>query len=403
LTFIFIKVVLDALALAMTIPALPSRVAELVNRDMARAAAIYGLFGTMSALMQLSFSPVLGAISDRYGRRRVMLLSNLGRTLDYGLMALAPSLGWLVVGRVISGIASASSTADLAYVADVTPDEERSSGFGFVSVASGLGFVLGPLAGGLLAPIGPRLPFCAAAVISLLNVLYGLLVLPESLPREHRSTSLSLGRARAVGSLSFLLSGRALLGLAAVSFLARLAHEALPSTFALYAMHRYGWGGRQVGLTLACVGVLTVLVQGAVVPIVIRFGDRRVLVAGTLSGAAAMATLGLATTGSTLGVFVPLVALWGISGPAAQSLMTRLVGPREQGHLQGANGSIVAVARLVGPGLFSMTLASSVQSGGDFQLHGAVFLLAALLLLVAATVAWHVTRERGSLRRPASA
>jgi DHA1 family tetracycline resistance protein-like MFS transporter len=289
LVFIFITVLLDMLALGMIIPVLPQLVVGFLGGDTARGAEIYGIFGTVWALMQFLFSPVLGALSDRFGRRPVILLSNLGMGLDYIVMAWAPSLGWLFLGRIISGITASSISTAYAYIADVTPPEKRAGSFGVLGAAFGVGFVLGPAIGGLLGEYGPRLPFWFAAAFSLANFLYGLLVLPESLPPERRAR-LSWRRANPIGSLILLRSHRELLGLASVQFLAQLAHVALPSVFVLYANYRYGWGERAVGLTLAGVGICSMIVQaGLVRPIVARLGERRALLIGLIAGAAGFA------------------------------------------------------------------------------------------------------------------
>jgi DHA1 family tetracycline resistance protein-like MFS transporter len=224
--FIFITILLDMLALGLIVPILPKLVESFVDDDTARAARIFGLFGTAWALMQFFFSPILGSLSDRYGRRPLILLSNFGLGLDYVLMALAPSLIWLFIGRVISGITSASISTAFAYVADITPPERRASVFGKIGAAFGAGFVLGPAIGGLLGGLDPRLPFWVAAALSLLNALYGLLILPESLPRERRS-QFHWKSANPVGALKLLRSNRVLAGLAVVNFIAQLAHVVL--------------------------------------------------------------------------------------------------------------------------------------------------------------------------------
>lgn len=238
------------LALGMSLPVLPRLVVDFLGGDTARAAEIYGLFGTVWALMQFVCAPLLGALSDRFGRRPVILLSNLALGLDYVLMALAPTLGWLFVGRVISGITASSFSTAGAYVADVTPPERRAAGFGMLGAAFGLGFILGPALGGVLGAVDPRLPFWVAAAFSLLNFLYGLFVLPEPLP-EARRAPFSWRRANPVGALTLLRSHPALMGLAAVHFMHRVAHDVLPSTFVLYTSYRYAWDERMVGVTLA--------------------------------------------------------------------------------------------------------------------------------------------------------
>jgi DHA1 family tetracycline resistance protein-like MFS transporter len=341
----------------MVIPVLPKLVESFLGGDTGRASEIFGLFGTAWALMQFVFSPLLGALSDRFGRRPVVLVSNFGLGLDYILMALAPTIGWLFVGRVISGISAASVSTAFAYIADVTPPEKRAARFGLVSSAFGIGFILGPALGGLLGAVDPRAPFWAAAALSLANALYGLLVLPESLPRERRA-AFNWRRANPAGSLILLRSHPQLLGLAAVNFLGNLAHVVLPSTTVLYASWRYGWDNAVMGLTLAAVGVCAVLVQvGVIGPFVKRFGERSALLAGLVFGAVGFAIYGLAETGAVFWAGIPVMAMWGLEGAAIQGLMTRLVGPSEQGRLQGANASVMGVASLVGPSVFTLTFA----------------------------------------------
>ena len=392
MAFIFITVVLDVVALGIVIPVLPRLVESFLGGDTARAAKIYGLFGTVWALMQFVFSPVLGALSDRFGRRPVILLSIFGLGLDYVLMALAPTLGWLFLGRVISGITGASFTAAGAYIADVTPPEKRSASFGMIGAAWGLGFVLGPALGGLLGGVDTRLPFWAAAGMTLLNALYGLFVLPESLPRGlHRG--FAWRRANPVGSLVLLRSHPGLFGLATVNFLYLLAHQVLPSVFVLYTGYRYGWDERTVGLTLAAVGILNITVQGILIrPIIARFRERQTLLAGLFFGTAGFAIFGLAGSGVILWGSLPVFALMGLFGPPAQGLMTRRVGPSEQGQLQGANSSLLGITGMIGPGLFTLTFAHFISSGSGRDLPGAPFLLAALLLTTALVLAYRVAR-----------
>jgi DHA1 family tetracycline resistance protein-like MFS transporter len=392
LVFIVITVVLDFLALGMIVPVLPPLVVEFLGGDTARGAEVYGLFGTVWALMQFVFSPVLGALSDRFGRRPVILLSNFGLGLDYILMAVAPSLGWLFVGRMLSGITAASYSTALAYVADVSPPERRAGGFGLLGAAFGFGFILGPAVGGLLGAISPRLPFWFAAGLSLANALYGLLVLPESLPRERRAPFRWRG-ANPVGSLTLLRSHPQLFGLAAAYFLYFIAHEVLPSTFVLYATYRYTWSEREVGFFMAGIGLCGMIVQaGLAQPMVTRFGERRVLLGALLCGVAAFIVYGASPLGILLGLGVPLQALWGLSGVALQGLMTRRVDPSAQGQLQGATASLRGIGGMIGPALFTLTFATFIDATRAVPLPGAPFFLAAALLLASAVLAMRVTR-----------
>jgi MFS transporter, DHA1 family, tetracycline resistance protein len=386
-TFIFVTILLDTLALGVVIPILPKLIESFVNNDTANAARIYGLFGTVWALMQFFFSPIAGALSDRFGRRPVVLLSNFGLALDYVLMALAPSLTWLFIGRVISGITSASISTAFAYITDLTAPEKRAAVFGKIGVAFGAGFILGPALGGLLGGIEPRLPFWVAAGLSFANGLYGLLILPESLPRDRRSP-FRWKSANPVGALYLLRTDRVLTGLSVANFFAQLAHVVLPSTFVLYATYRYGWSTTTVGATLALVGICSMVVQGmAIGPIVKRFGERRALLLGFACGAAGFLIFGAAPTGALFWLGIPVMALWGVAGAATQALMTRLVSPDHQGQLQGATSSVQSVSQLVGPFLFTLTFAYFIGSDAPLKLPGAPFLLASAVLLLALAIA----------------
>jgi MFS transporter, DHA1 family, tetracycline resistance protein len=394
LAFIFVTVLLDMLAIGLIAPVLAPLVVSFLGGDTARAAEIYGAAFTLFAAMQFFASPVLGALSDRFGRRPVILLSNVGLGLEYVVMALAPNIVWLLVGRVLSGVTSASITAAGAYVADVTPERDRAAGFAMLGTAFGVGFVLGPAVGGLLGTLGPRVPFWVAGALSLLNAAYGLVVLPESLPPERRAP-MAWPRAHPVGALGIVRGRPVLRRLASMMFLRHVAHAALPSTFVLYATYRYGWDAKTVGLALAGVGVGSLVVQGALVaPFVRRFGEARALLWGLAFGAAGFATYGLAPTGAVFCVGIVLLSLWGLSWAASQGLMTREVDATEQGRLQGLDGSLRGIADLIGPGLFTFTFAQFIAPGQD--LPGAPFLLAALLQIAAIVVAWRAVRRARS-------
>jgi MFS transporter, DHA1 family, tetracycline resistance protein len=396
LAFIFITVLLDMMALGMVAPVLPKLVSDYLSGEMATAAAVFGLFNTVFALMQFFFSPLIGALSDRFGRRPLILVSNLGLGLNYVLMAWAPNLYWLFLGRVISGITGASFGTASAYIADTTPPEERAHAFGMLGAAFGVGFVLGPAFGGLLGEhFGPRAPFWVAAGLSLANALYGIVVLPESLPKESR-TGFSWRRANPIGALILLRRHPELFALAGVIFLSNLAQVSLPSTVVLYATHRYGWGPSTLGMTLALVGVALIVVQVGVVGRFVRaFGARAGLVTGLMFGVVGLTIAGLAPTGTHLWMGIPILALWGIAGPSGQGIMTRHVSASEQGQLQGANASLVGIAELIGPSIFTLTFAYFVQGGQPVERSGAPFLLAAALLLAAAVWAYFATRREG--------
>ena len=389
LTTLFLIVFTDLVGFGIVIPLLP-----LYAEHFHPAPWVFGLLMAAYSAMQFVFSPVLGALSDRFGRRPVVLLSNLGLGLDYLVMALAPSLPWLLVGRLVSGITGASFTTAGAYIADVTPPERRAAGYGLQGAAFGIGFVLGPALGGLLGTVDPRLPFWVASGLSLANFAYGLLILPESLPVALR-TGFSWRRANPVGSLRLLRSHPELSGLAAVLLLSFLAHEVLPSTFVLYASYRYGWDQGMVGATLAGIGLCGAIVQGGLVrPVVARVGERRAALVGLACGAVGFAIYGLAPTGEVFWLGAPIMALWGFFTPSAQSLMTRRVGGDQQGQLQGAVHSLRGISGLIGPGLFTFSFAAAIAPGQSWHLPGTPFLLAAALLACATPLVWRVTRRR---------
>jgi DHA1 family tetracycline resistance protein-like MFS transporter len=390
--FIFITVVIDVLGFGLIIPVLPKLVQQFMGGDAAEGATMFGVFGTVWALMQFFFSPLLGAVSDRFGRRPVILISCFGLGLDYIVMALAPNIGWLLFGRIVSGICAASFTTAGAYIADVAPPEKRAAAFGMIGAAFGVGFVLGPALGGLLGNIDSRLPFWGAAALALVNATYGLFVLPESLPPEKRD-AFSWKKANPVGSLKLLSSHPDLLGLASVNLLFQLAHCVLPSMFVLYTSYRYSWDTRTVGLTLMAVGVFSIIVQGGLVkPAVQRLGERGSLYTGLLFGIVGFGAFALAPTPFWMWAALPVFALMGLFGPGLQSLMSKRVAAHEQGKLQGANGSITSIAGLIGPGLFTLTFAHFIDKGRAWTLPGAPFFIAAILLVLALLLALQAAR-----------
>lgn len=398
-TFIFITVLIDMMTFGMIGPVLPKLIAGFVGNDYAWAAKIIGLFATAWALMQFFCSPLLGMLSDRIGRRPVILISNAVTALDYAIMALAPNLWWLFAGRVLSGIATSNMTAASAYIADVTPPEKRAAAFGMIGSAFGLGFVLGPAIGGMVGNFNPRLTFWAAAVFALLNTLYGLFVLPESLPRERRTPRLEWKRANPVGSLRLLRSHHELWGLTCVNFITYLAHEVFPNVWVIYCIAAFGWSTGSIGLTLALVGIVAAINQATLVaPVVKRLGERRTLLASLVVAAAGLALMGIDN-----GIFF-LVAAVIISLPmyqaSSQALMTRRVGPAEQGELQGALGSVRGISMLLGPALFSLTFAQFAGPWRSLGLIGAPWFLAALLYTVSLFFAWRVTSHADDVVLP---
>lgn len=394
--FIFVTVMLDMLALGIMIPVLPKLIIAFEGGDRAGAASVTGLFGFIWAAMQFVFSPVLGTLSDRFGRRLVILLSNFGLGLDYVLMAMAPSLEWLFVGRLISGITAATVSTASAYIADVTPAEQRAARFGMLGAAFGMGFIVGPAVGGILGNFSLRLPFWAAAGLSLVNAAYGFFILPESLPPERR-TEFSWQRANPVGSMKLLRSNGVLFGLAAATFLYYLAHESLPSMFVLYTDYRYGWSERMVGLTLAAVGVCSTIVSAVLVgPAVKRLGERQALLVGLAFGTAEFLCYGLAPTGALFLVGIPFGALLGLAGPSMQSLMSRRVESSHQGQLQGALSSLRGITGMMGPVLFTQIFAVAIRDASLPHLPGAPYLLAGALMVGGLLLSGRVTRAEPS-------
>lgn len=386
IAFIFVTAVLDIMAMGIVIPVLPALIEEFTGSN-ATAGIYNGLFVTLWAGMQFIFSPIIGSLSDRYGRRPVILISAAGLAADFALMALAPSLWWLAVGRILGGITSSSFTTVFAYMADITEPEKRARAYGLIGAAFSAGFVAGPLIGGVLGEFGPRTPFWAAAGLSGLAFLYGLFVLPESLKPENRM-AFSWRRANPFGALRLLRSHRELTGLAAVNFLLYFAHHLFSAVFVLYAAYRYGWGALEVGILLAMVGALDMLVQGVLVgPVVKRWGDRPVMVFGLVAGGVGMASMGLAPTGLLFTLAMLPNALWGLAMPTLQSLMTRLVSESEQGQLQGANMSVASLAGIASPLFFGAVYSASIGEAPLLPHPGAAFMIAAAIMLGAAMLA----------------
>lgn len=399
LAFIFVTAVLDIVAMGLIIPVLPRLIEGFVGSN-ARAGVINGIFVALWAVMQFICSPIIGSLSDKYGRRPVILISCAGLALDYVLMAVAPNLWWLALGRIIAGITSSSFTTVYAYMADITAPDKRARAYGLIGAAFSFGFVLGPALGGFLGEFGPRVPFWFAAGLSTVAFLYGLLVLPESLPVEKRM-AFSWKRANPLGSMILLRRHPELSGLSVVNFLLYFAHHVFSAVFVLYAAWRYGWGPREVGLLLAIVGLLDMGVQGLLVgPVVKRLGDRATMVLGLVGGSVGIAAMGWAPDGLMFLLAMLPNALWGLAMPTLQSLMTRRVGEDEQGQLQGASMSVASIAGVMSPLFFGWVYSLSVGEFAVIQMPGLAFYLAALVLLLGAFIGWLV--GRGQERRDAA-
>ncbi|MEY3231993.1 MAG: hypothetical protein RL689_2082 [Planctomycetota bacterium] len=394
LSFIFLTLLLDVLGFGLLIPVAPRLIQELQGGTEQDAAPIVGMLAATYAAMQFLFAPMLGALSDRFGRRPVLLVALLGSGLDYVAMALAPTVPLLFVTRVINGLSGASITVASAYIADVTTPEKRAAGYGMMGAAFGLGFILGPLAGGLLGEIDIRLPFYAAAGLTLCNWLYGLLVLPESLPKERRG-EWSWSRSNPVGAFAGLFEHPRVIGLAAAGFFANLAQFGLHATWVLYTGHRYGWGPREVGFSLTAVGLGAAIVQGGLARRIIpALGERTSVLLGLALGVIAYAGYGLATQGWMIYAAIAVATLGGIAQPAAQAIITKSVEPSRQGSVQGALTGLQSVAQVIGPlvGSWAFTLAISGRLGAEVP--GLSFLLGSVLAAVGWMVAAFVLGRR---------
>jgi DHA1 family tetracycline resistance protein-like MFS transporter len=388
--FVFVVVLLDMLSFGVIIPVLTPLIKQFEGGNSTNTAFMLGVFGTVWAAMQFVCAPILGALSDRFGRRPVILISIAGLGIDYVFMALAPTLALLMVGRVISGITTSSFSTAGAYIADVTPPDKRAAKFGLLGAAFGIGFVIGPALGGWLGSIGLRLPFWVAAGLALTNAVYGVFVLPESLKKENR-TPFRWSHANPLGSLRLLRSHHELFGLAIATFLFMLAHESHPVIFVLYGDVRYGWGARTVGSVLAIVGVTQIIVQaGLVGRMVAWLGERKAALTGLAFGVLSFAINGAATTGAMFMIGIPVGGLFGLVSPSIQGIMTRRVGPNEQGQLQGAQGSVVGIASMVAPALYTQTFAAGI---GSLHIPGAPYFLASALLVCSGAVVWFTTRK----------
>jgi DHA1 family tetracycline resistance protein-like MFS transporter len=399
--FILVSVWLDVLSLGVIIPVFAPLIQRFEGGDAASAARWMGLSSTVWALAQFFGAPILGALSDRFGRRPVLLISLFGLGFDYLVLAFAPNIWWLFVARVVSGLTAAGMVVANAYIADVTPAEKRAQTFGLIGAAWGVGFIVGPAIGGFLAGwFGLRAPFFGAAGLTMLGALYGLFVLPESLKPEHRA-KFTWARANPVGSLKFLGQHRELLPLSTVNLLLQLAHNVLPTVFVLYASNRYGWTVDMTGYALALTGVCNIIVQGLLVRRVVGWiGEWGAVLAGLTFGGLGFAIYGLAPSGWAFLMGTPVFGLIGLFGPGFQGLVTRRVAASEQGRLQGANASLAGLAGVVAPTMFGFTYAWFIAPGHP-QLPGAAFLLAASLHAVAAMIALTVM-ARGPRRSAAS-
>ena len=383
LGFIFVTVVMAVLGFGLLIPVLPGLVTQFRAGDVASGSHAYGALIGVFALMQFVGSPILGSLSDRFGRRKVILIALAGSSIDYVVMALAPNLAWLFVARMISGLTGGVLATANAYVADVTPPEKRAQGFGLIGAAFGLGFVIGPFLGGWLGHYDLRLPFWAAAGCASLNWLYGFFVLPESLAPENRRP-FSWKRANPVGSLVALKRFPAVLGLAEAYFILAVAQQMLFSVWVLYTGHRYHWGPREVGLSLTAVGVLSAIVQAGLAKRIIgRIGDVRGVIAGLMLSAIAQALYGFATQGWMIYAILVVGSLAGVAGPAMQTYITKHVPANEQGAVQGVFSGLMSLAGIPAPFVATWSFGWAVAHTDVLNVPGLAFFEAAALMCFA--------------------
>ena len=385
--FIFITMVIDVLGIGIIIPVIPSLLKGFLDNDLSQA-ALYGGYLTIAyALMQFIFSPIIGGLSDQFGRRPVILASLFGFGIDYLLLAFAPSIAWLFLGRLIAGITGASFSTANAYIADISAPEDRAKNFGMVGAAFGLGFILGPAIGGFLGEIGPKVPFFAAAALSLCNWLYGYFVLPESLSKENRR-KFDWARANPIGSLTNLKKYPMIFGLLGSLICLQLAGQVHPSTWSYFTIHQFNWSQKEVGFSLAFVGLMVAIVQGGLNRILIpKLGEKRSVTIGLLFYAVGFLLFGLATKGWMMYAFMVPFALSGIAGPSLQGIISRQVGPTQQGELQGALTSLISLTTIVGPILATRAFAYFTSAAAPMQIPGAAFFIAAVLALVSLLIA----------------
>ena len=387
LGFIFITLFLDILGIGLIVPILPRLITHLQGNNVEAAAHTVGALGALYALMQFLCAPILGSLSDRFGRRPVILGSLFGSGLDYLLLAYAPTLPWFFVGRIVAGITGANIAAASSYIADISPPEKRAANFGIIGAAFGLGFIAGPALGGLLGANDLRLPFLVAAGLTFANWLYGMFVLPESLAPENRR-GFTWARANPVGSLMALRRWPVVVGLAASLFLMNLAQFGLQNVWVLYTEYRYHWTSRQVGGSLAVVGLMAAIVQGGLARRIIpALGERKAIIIGLSVGVLNMTGYGLASAGWVIIAILAVGSLGSFAGPALQGLISRHVPPNEQGSVQGALSSLGSVAGFIAPPLATGLFGYFISDRAPIHLPGAPFFLSALLLLTAMLLA----------------
>ncbi|MGH7538904.1 MAG: TCR/Tet family MFS transporter [Gemmatimonadales bacterium] len=393
LVFVTITVLLDVIGFALIIPVLPALLVDLTGASVSRAAIDGGWLAFVYAAAQFLCAPVLGNLSDRFGRRPVLLFSIGALGLDYLVMGLAPTLGWLFLGRTIAGIAGASFTPAYAYVADISPPERRAQHFGILSAAFGGGFILGPALGGLLGSLGPRTPFFVAAALSLLNFAYGWMLLPESLPPERRRR-FDWTRANPIGTLAQLRRQRVVLGLLGALFLWMVGHQVMPATWSFYTKFRFGWSEAMIGASLATAGVMMATSQAGLLRVLVpRLGERRAALAGIAIATVGYLGFATATAGWMMFAWLGTWLFGALVMPVTNALMSHRIPADAQGELQGAVASLYSLSSIVGPPFLAQLFGRFSDPGAPLHVPGAAFLAAAALSIVSWAIYWAVTRQ----------
>lgn len=392
--FIFVTLLIDIVGWGIIIPVIPRLLEELAHVDVSGASRIGGWLTFAYAITQFFCAPILGNLSDKYGRRPVILFSLLGFALDYLLLAFAPTVTWLFIGRIIAGITGASITTASAYIADISTEETRSKNFGMIGAAFGLGFIIGPVIGGLLGQYGARVPFYAAAVLCLLNFIYGYFILPESLDKINRRP-FEWKRANPVGSLMQIKKYPSLAGLVIALTLVYVAAHAVQSNWSFFTMYQFNWDEKMIGISLGAVGLLVGLVQGVLIRFTTpKIGNKKSIFLGLLLYSLGMFLFAFASKGWMMFVFLIPYCLGGIAGPSLQSVISGNVSPKEQGELQGALTSLMSATSVIGPPLMTGLFYYSTQENGPFHFPGSPFFLAGILMMVSAVIAYYSLRGR---------
>ena len=388
--FIFVTLLIDVMGWGLIIPVMPKLISELKGIPVNEASSDGAWLISVYAITQFVFAPLIGNLSDKYGRRPVLLFSLLGFGIDYIILALAPDYSWLFAGRIIAGITGASFTTAAAYIADVSTAETRAKNFGMIGAAFGLGFVIGPALGGLLAGFGIRAPFYAAAGLCLLNALYGYFVLPESLSKEHRRP-FEWRRANPFGSLQFLRKTPSIGSLAISFFLIYLAAQAVQGNWSFFTIYRFNWSEGMVGISLAVVGVLVGDVQAGLTRIITpRIGNNKSIYLGLLLYTAGLVLFAFATKGWMMFAFLVPYCLGGIAGPSLQAILAEHVPPSQQGELQGALTSLMSLTTIIGPLIMNNIFEYFTRPQAPFYFPGLFFLLGAFFMLFSLLIAWYV-------------